>query len=129
MPELPAVRPCSDVRDDVDLLVSLVERPLDRQVVATRDDQLVRRAALPEQRGEAREEPVDRLRLDRGLEVPVELVVERAGAVHRRDVLRHAREVERTLARVLERRRKLGRKVARAVETEHRERHGRRRWP
>ena len=54
--------------------------------------------------GSAGEEPVHRLRLGRRLEAAVQLVVERAGAVHRRDVLRDAREVERAVARVAERR-------------------------
>ena len=50
----------------------------------------------------------------------MQLVVERARAVHRRDVLRDAREVERAVARVPEGRRKVGGEVDAAVEPEHR---------
>ena len=61
-----------------------------------------------------------RLRLHRRLEPAVQLVVERPGAVHGRDVLRDPREVDRKLARVPERRGQLRRQVSRAVEPEHR---------
>ena len=53
-----------------------------------------------------------RLRLDRRLEPAVQLVVERPGAVHRRDVLRDAREVDRAGRRGPERGRELRRQVA-----------------
>ena len=59
------------------------------------------------------------LGLDRRLEPAVELVVERAGAVHRRDVLGDAGQVVGALARVPEDRRELRCEVDRAVEPEH----------
>ena len=44
VPELAAVGAGGDVRDDVDLLAGGLERALDREVVARRDHELVRRA-------------------------------------------------------------------------------------
>ena len=107
VPELSTVRAGSDVRDHVHLLPRLLEGALDGEVVAARDDELVGRTVLPQERRQAGEEAVHRLRLDRRLEPAVQLVVERPGAVHGRDVLRDPRQVERELARVPERGRQL----------------------
>ena len=50
VPELAPVRPAGDVGDDVELLPRLLERALEREVVARRDDQLMRRATLAQER-------------------------------------------------------------------------------
>ena len=55
------------------------------------------------------------------LEAPVQLVVQRARAVHRRDVLRDTGEVERTVAGVAERGGEVRGEVGAAVEPEHRD--------
>ena len=60
--------------------------------------------------GRPSEKAVHGLGLDGRLEAPVQLVVERPRAVHRRDVLRDAGEVERPLARVPEGGCELGRR-------------------
>ena len=78
VPEAAAVRPCRDVGDDVELLARLLERALEREVVVRAHDQLVRRAPLAQERGELREEAVERRGLDGRLEARVQLVVERA---------------------------------------------------
>ena len=62
-----------------------------------------------------------RLRLRALLEASVELVVERARAVHGGDVLRDACEVGRPALRVAERRGERRSEVGAAVETEHRD--------
>ena len=80
----------------------------------------MRSTVLPQNRWERGEEAVHGLRLDRGVEPAVELVVQRAGAVHGRDVLGNAREVDRALARIPERRGELRREVRRPVEPKHR---------
>ena len=113
--------PDRDVRHDVDLLPRLLERALEREVVPRRDDQLVRRAALAEQRRQRREEPMHRLWLEGLLEAPVQLVVQRARAVHGRDVLRDTGEVERTVAGVAERGGEVCGEVGAAVQPEHRD--------
>ena len=61
------------------------------------------------------------LRLGGLLEAPVQLVVERARAVHRRDVLRDAGEVERPVGRVAERGCEVLGEIGAAVEPEHRD--------
>ena len=121
MPELAAVRAGRDVRDDVELLARRVERPLEREVVAGRDHELVRRAPGAQHRRQAGEEAVHRLGLRRLLEATVQLVVERPRAVHRGDVLRDARQVRRPVDRVAERRRELRGEVGASVEAEHRD--------
>ena len=68
-----------------------------------------------------REEPMHGLWLERLLEAPVQLVVQRARAVHRRDVLRDAGEVERAVAGVAERGGEVRGEVGAAVEPEHRD--------
>ncbi len=120
MPELPAVRPCGDIRDDVDLLTGVLERALEREVVASRHDKRMGRPARSQHGCQRREETVHGLGLDRRFEAPVELVVQGPRAVHGRDVLRDARQVERALARIAEGRGELCREVGRAVEPEHR---------
>ena len=62
---------------------------------------------------------MQRPRLDRRLEPCVQLVVERAGALHRRDVLRDAREVDRPVVGHVERAREVLREIACAVEPDH----------
>ena len=62
---------------------------------------------------------MQRARLDGRLEARVQLVVERARALHRRDVLRDAREVDGPIVRNVERARQVRGEVARAVEAEH----------
>ena len=121
VPELPARRAVGDVGHDVHLFPGLLERALEREVVAGRDDELVRRAALAKELRQRREEAVHRLRLDRLLEAPVQLVVERSRPVHRRDVLGDPGEVERPVARVAERGREVRREIGAAVEPEHRD--------
>ena len=49
-----------DVRDDVELLAGLEQRLFEREVVARRHEQLVRCAALAQQRWQRGKEPVDR---------------------------------------------------------------------
>ncbi len=120
MPEPPLVRPARDVGDDVELLLRLLERALEPQVVVRRHDQLVWDAALAQERRQRREQPVDRLGLDRRLEPIVQLVPEATCAAHRRDVLADAGQVERPVARVVERRRQPLRERRRAREAEHR---------
>ena len=56
MAELAAVPPDGEVRDDVELLAGVEEGALERQVVARGHDQLVRRAALAQQRRQGREQ-------------------------------------------------------------------------
>ena len=60
------LRTRSDVGADVELLARLLERALAREVVVRAHDQLVRRAPLAQDRGETREETVQRRRLDGG---------------------------------------------------------------
>ena len=62
MAELAAVPAEGEVRDDVELLAGLGERALERAVVRGRHDQLMRRAALAEQRRQGGEEAVHRRR-------------------------------------------------------------------
>ena len=95
VPEPTAMRPGRDVRDDVELLALLLEGPLEGEVVVRRHDELVRRAALAQERGEPGEEAVQRAWLDRRLEARVQLVVERPRPLHRRHVLGHASEIDR----------------------------------
>ena len=71
------MRADGDVADDVELLSRLLERPLEREVVVRAHDQLVRRAALAQVGRQAREDAMQRRRLDRGLEERVQLVVQR----------------------------------------------------
>jgi hypothetical protein len=111
--------PGRDIRDDVELLARLLESALKGEVVVRRHDQLVRCAALSEERRQAREEPMQRAGLDRRLEPGVELVVERSGALHRRDVLRDAGEIDRPVVWNRERLGEVLREVARAVEADH----------
>jgi hypothetical protein len=59
------------------------------------------------------------LRLDRLLEPLVQLVVERAFALHRRDVLRDAREIERPVVGNVERAHEVRGELLGAVEAEH----------
>ncbi len=79
----------------------------------------MRYAVCAEHRREAREEPVHRLRLGGLFEASMELVVERARAVHRGDVLRDACEVGRPVLWVAERRGERRGEVGAPVETEH----------
>ena len=120
MPEPPLVRPARHVGDDVELLLRLLERALEPEVVVRRHDQLVRDAALAQERRQRREQPVHGLGLDRRLEPIVQLVPEATCAAHRRDVLADAGQVERPVARVVERRREPLRERRRAGEAEHR---------
>ena len=62
MTELAAVLPGREIGDDVELLACLEESALERQVVARRDDQLVRHVTLAKQRRQGREEAVHRRR-------------------------------------------------------------------
>ena len=118
VPEATAVRPGGDVGDDVELLPRLLERALEREVVVRAHDQLVRGPALAHQRGNARQKAVERRRLDCRFEQPVQLVVERARPLHRRDVLRDSGEIDGTVVGNLERARKVLREVADAVQPE-----------
>ena len=119
VPEPPLIRPARHVRDDIELLLRLLERALEPQVVVRRHDQLMRNAALAQQRRQRREQPVNGLGLDRRLEPVVQLVPEATGATHRRHVLADTGQVERAVARVVERRREALRKRRRAREAEH----------
>ena len=64
----PRCGPGGDVGDDVDLLARLLERALEREVVVRRHDELVRRAALAQERRQLGEETMERAWLDRRLE-------------------------------------------------------------
>ena len=77
VPEPATMGPGGHVGHDVELLARILERALEREVVVRRDDELMRRAPLAKQRGEPGEKAVQRTGLDGGLEVAVELVVER----------------------------------------------------
>ena len=61
---------------------------------------------------------MQRARLERRFEARVQLVVERPGALHRRDVLRDSSEIERPVVGHVERARQMSRQVAGAVEAE-----------
>ena len=63
---------------------------------------------------------MQRAGLDGRLEVAVQLVVQRPGAAHRRDVLRDAREVDEPVVRYSEGTREARGEIARAVETDDR---------
>ena len=119
MPEAPAVRARRDVGDDVELLISLFECTLEREVVVRRDDELVRRASLAEQRGQPSKEAMEGARLDGGFEPRVQLVVERPRPLHRRDVLGDAREIDRAIVRYLEGPGEMLSEITRPVETDH----------
>src|SRR5262249_47114242 len=72
MPEPAAMGTGRYVRDDVDLLPGLGERLLEREVVVGRDDERVGGAVLPRERRQRGQKPVQRSRLERRLEVPVQ---------------------------------------------------------
>ena len=118
VPEAAALRPCRDVGDDVDFLAGLLEGALEREVVVRAHDQLVRCSSRSQERRELREEAVERRRFHGSLEARVQLVVERAGALHRRDVLRHPRQVHGPVVGNGERARQMRGEIADAVEAE-----------
>ena len=120
VPEVPTMLPGGDVRDDVDLLARLLERPLEREVVVRAHDKLMRCASLPKLSRELGEEAMQRARLDRRLEARVQLVVERPGALHRRDVLRDPGQIDGPVVGHVERARQMSCQVAGAVEAEDR---------
>ena len=121
MPEAAAMRAGGDVGDDVDLLAGVLEGALEREVVVRRDDELVRRAALAQESREPREEAMERAGLDGRLEARVQLVVQRARALHRRHVLRDPREVDRAVVRNRECPREMLREVPGPVEPDDRD--------
>ena len=112
------MRPGRHVRDDVELLARLLECTLEREVVVRRDDELVRRPSLAQERGQPGEEPMQRAGLHRGLEARVELVVQRPRALHRRHVLRDAGEVDGPVVGNRKRRGEVLGEVAGAVEAD-----------
>jgi len=77
-----AVTPGRDVRDDVELLAGVEERLLEQEVVARRDEQLVRRATVAQDGRHRREEAVDGGRRGRDAQHRVQLVVQRPGPLH-----------------------------------------------
>src|SRR5581483_1156866 len=91
--EAAAVPARGEVADGVELLAGLRERPLERELVAGRDEERLARLPLAQACRQRREEAVERRGLAVRLEQRVERVVERAGAVQRRDRLRHARQL------------------------------------
>ncbi len=115
----PRCVPGGDVRDDVELLARLLERLLEGEVVVGRDDELMRRPAFSEERWESREETMQRAGLDSSLESGVELVVQRPRALHRRDVLRDAREVDRAIVGYGEGPGEMIREIPGAVQADH----------
>ena len=120
VPEAASVRTGRNVGNDVELLASILERALQREIVVRAHDQLVRCTSLAEEGRKLCEETVERGWLHRCLETGVQLVVERARPLHGRDVLRNAREIDRPVIRDGEGLREMGRKVAHTVEAEHR---------
>jgi hypothetical protein len=108
--ELATLRPGGDVRDDVELLPRLEKCGLQRKVIARRDEQLVRHAALAQQRRQRCEEPMDPSRHGIRVQQCVELVVERSGTFHDRDVLSDSRQPV-AVSRVFEPSREVRREV------------------
>src|SRR4029079_19385776 len=88
--EAAAVQARRDVRDDVELLARLEQRLLERQVEARGHDQLVRRAVRAQLRRQRGEEAVYRRGRRARLDQRVQLVPQRARALHDGDVLRDA---------------------------------------
>ena len=84
-----------EVADRLVRLLELLERPLERELVAGRDEERLRRLALAQQRRQPREEAVDGRRLAVSLDERVKRVVQRPRAVEHRDGLRDARELPR----------------------------------
>jgi hypothetical protein len=91
VPEAPLQRPgLRLVPDDVELLAGVGERALGQIVVVRREYDELRLAALAQQRGQAREQPVERGRRVIGVEDGPQVAVELPLAEGRIDVLRDA---------------------------------------
>jgi hypothetical protein len=97
----------------IERLACVEERLLQREVVARRDEQLMRHASFAKQRRERGEEPVHSGRRRALGEQRVQLVVERPRALRQRDELRDAGQVRRLARRIVEPRGKTGGDVLR----------------
>src|SRR5581483_12140422 len=86
-----------EVADRVVRLVPFLERPLERELVAGRDEERLAGVPVAEAGRQAGEEAVDRGRLAVALDETVQRVVERAGAVEHGDGLGDPRELGRRL--------------------------------
>ena len=84
-----------EVADRLVRLLDLLERALQRKLVAGRDEQRLCRLAFAQHRRQPREEPVDGRRLAVSFDEGVQRVVQRAGAVEHGDGLGHACELRR----------------------------------
>ncbi len=82
-------------------------------------DQLVRRSPLPEEGRQLCEETMHRPGLDGGFEQGVQFIVERPRPLHRRDVLRHAGQIDGPVAGDIERARQVCGEITDSVEAEH----------
>ena len=85
----------SEVADRLVRLLDVLERTLERKLVAGRDEERLAGVALAQQRRQPGEEAVDGRRLAVSLDERVERVVQRAGAVENGDGLGDARELPR----------------------------------
>src|SRR5438128_916031 len=87
------MRASREVANAVEPLARLVQRMLEREVVAVGDEQGITRSTLSQLRRQRSEEPVQRGWVTVGSDERVQRVVERPGAVQRRDRLRDARQL------------------------------------
>ena len=91
--EAAAIAPGGEVADACRTAPGLLERLLERELVAGRDEERLRRLRVRAAAPAAGEEAVDGRRLAVCLDERVQRVVQRAGAVEGRDRLRDAREL------------------------------------